>query len=433
MKFTAAGDALIQKRIPANYPGFAQIRDYIEKGDARFFNLETTLNREGACYASQFSGGTYLRTDPEVIDDLKTYGFNMTSFNNNHAMDFSYEGLLQTFAYVRDAGLVQSGVGHNMGEAAAPNYLDTPEGRVALIAVNSTFNPAMMAGEQSRRVPGRPGINGLRFEETLVVSPSDFEKIVEIGDRTGVNAYRNIVRAEGYGSAASEDVYELGSLRFQRGEEAGRITTPVEEDLDRVKKGIFEAKLQADYIIVSVHSHEISGVKKETPSQFLVSFSRACIDAGANAVIGHGPHLLRPIEIYKNRPIFYSIGDFILQLYSVAFAPEDFYKTQNMTSDETVHTLLAKRSNSFTRGLMTDPRMAEAVIPYWETDENGDLTLLELMPIEMVMSGNRAMEGLPIPAKDPSFMVRLSEMSEPYGTTITEDNGIYRCIWQKGL
>ena len=429
MKFTAAGDMIIQQRICESFEGYSELAPFIAQGDARFFNLETTLNREGSCYASQFSGGTYLRTDPEVLDDLLEYGFNMTSFNNNHAMDFSYEGLLETFDYVRQSGLVQSGIGRNMGEAAAPNYLDTPSGRVALIAVNSTFNPAMMAGEQSRRVPGRPGINGLRFEETLVVSPEDFEKITEIGDRTGVNAYRNIVRSEGYGNAAADDIYELGNLRFQRGEETGMRTEVNKEDQNRVLKAIFEAQLQADYIIVSVHSHEISGVKKETPSQFLTEFSRACIDAGANAVIGHGPHLLRPIEIYKNRPIFYSIGDFILQLYSVAFAPEDFYKTQNMTSDDTVHALLAKRSKSFTRGLMTDPRMAQAVIPYWETDENGDLTKLELMPIEMSMSDTRAMEGLPIPAKDTSFMDRLAEMSAPYGTKIVAENGVYRCEW----
>ena len=90
MKFTAAGDALLQQRIPQNYEGFAQVRDYIQQGDARFFNLETTLNYEGECFASQFSGGTYVRTNPEGFGDLLEYGFNMTSFNNNHTMDFSY-------------------------------------------------------------------------------------------------------------------------------------------------------------------------------------------------------------------------------------------------------------------------------------------------------------------------------------------------------
>ena len=70
MKFTAAGDALLQQRVPENYEGFAEVRDFIGRGDARFFNLETTLNHEGETYASQFSGGTYIRTDPEIGEYL---------------------------------------------------------------------------------------------------------------------------------------------------------------------------------------------------------------------------------------------------------------------------------------------------------------------------------------------------------------------------
>ncbi len=430
MKFTAAGDAIIQQRMPQEYKGFREIYNYIMRGDARFFNLETTVNREGECFASQFSGGTYLRTDPEVLDDVLRFGFNMTSFNNNHAMDFSYEGLLKTLDHVRERKIVQSGVGRTMGEAAAPNYLDTENGRVALIAVNTSFNPAMMAGEQARRVPGRPGINGLRHNETLVVPKDAFDKIVEIGENSGVNVQKNIELAEGYGSPAPEDIYELGrdGLKFKLGDKFERKTAPNKEDLDRIKKAIFEAKLQADYIIVSIHSHQLSGSAKETPSEFIEIFSHECIDAGANAVIGHGPHLLRPIEIYKDCPIFYSLGDFILQLYSVAFAPEDFYAKQGLTSDSTVHELLADRSANFTRGLMTDKRMLEAVIPYWET-KDGKLTHLELLPITLSMGDNRALQGLPQISEDISFIDRLAKISLPYGTKITMQNGVAVCEW----
>ncbi|MDY3286955.1 MAG: CapA family protein [Eubacteriales bacterium] len=428
MKFTAAGDALIQRRIPQGYEGMKEVRDFVLRGDARFFNLETTLNREGECFASQFSGGTYLRADPEVFGDLLAYGFNLTSFNNNHAMDFSYEGLLKTREAVASYGVVQSGAGRNLAEASAPAYLETPGGRVALIAVNSTFHPAMMAGEQSRRVPGRPGINGLRFEEILELGPEDFEKIREIGEKTGVNVQKNITRAEGYGKPAEEGVYELGPLRFTCGTEASRHTAPNREDMARVEKAIFEAQLQADYIMISVHSHELAGRSKETPSEFLETFARRCIDAGADAVIGHGPHLLRPIEIYKNRPIFYSLGDFVLQLYNVALAPEDFYRTQGLTSDSTVHELLKKRSAGFTRGLMEDRRMAQTVVPYWET-RGGELTRLELLPVTLSMDGTHALQGLPQKAENADFIERLAAMSAPYGTKMTLRDGIVRCEW----
>ena len=131
MKFTAAGDAIIQRRIQNDFEGYEELRPFIMQGDARFFNLETTLNYEGECPASQFSGGTYIRTVPEVLDDLKLFGFNMATANNNHALDFSYEGLERTRTSLDESGLVHAGIGRNLAEASAPRYLDTKNGRVA--------------------------------------------------------------------------------------------------------------------------------------------------------------------------------------------------------------------------------------------------------------------------------------------------------------
>ena len=83
MKFTAVGDCLIQRRIYDDYEGFGKIREYIEQGDARFFNFESTLNCEGECFASQFSGGTYIRTNPGVLVGCLGYGlFLWRSFKN---------------------------------------------------------------------------------------------------------------------------------------------------------------------------------------------------------------------------------------------------------------------------------------------------------------------------------------------------------------
>ena len=75
-------------------------------------------------------------------------------------------------------------------------------------------------------------------------------------------------------------------------------------------------------------------------SEFLKVFAHHCINAGAHAIVGHGPHLLRPIEVYKDCPIFYSLGDFILQLYNVEIAPEDFFAKHGLTSEATVHQLM---------------------------------------------------------------------------------------------
>ena len=148
-----------------------------------------------------------------------------------------------------------------------------------------------------------------------------------------------------------------------------------------------------------------------------------------DAIVGHGPHLLRPIEVYKDKPIFYSLGDFVLELYSIEFAPDDFFAKQGMDGNETVHALLKKRSQNFTVGLMEEKKMMEAVIPYWEA-EDGRLTKLRLLPVELVKGGHKAEEGLPRLAKDLSFMTRLAEMCAPFGITMTPDSdGAYTCHW----
>lgn len=430
MKFTAVGDLLIQRRIQPDYPGFSELRPFIEQGDARFFNLETTLNHESETAASAFSGGTYIRTNPEVLEDIKNFGFNMTSFNNNHALDFFYDGFECTLKAVEESGLVHAGAGRNMGEASAPKYLDTNNGRVALISVNSNFDISMMAGEQTSRVKGRPGINGIRLNQKIVVTKEELEQIKRIGKISRINAAVEFARREGYFAEVPENEAELGTLKFIEGEKTGLYRTVNENDMKRVERAIYEAKLKADYIIVSVHSHQVGGERKEDPAEFLVQFAHKCIDLGANAIVGHGPHLLRPIEVYKDSPIFYSLGDFITELYDVDVAPYEFFEKHNEDPASTVHDLLKNRSKNFTVGLMEDPKMMMTVIPCWETDEDNKLTKITLMPVKAPMKGKKSLVGLPRKTEDSDLYEYLKEMCLPYGTHIIKENdGTYSCKW----
>ena len=429
MKFTAVGDILCQKRLARGYAGFDEVKSFIMKGDARFFNLETTVNREGECYGNQFSGGTYIRCNPEVAADMLEYGFNLTTFNNNHAMDFAHEGLLKTIENVDSLGIVHGGVGKSLDEAAAPAYLETPNGRVALIAVNTSFNPALKAGEQSRRVKGRPGINGLTVTQKVVLPKEDFENVKRIGELTHINDPKNVTRAEGYYPYPPADVCELGELQFVLGEEHGLRYDPDKADLERIYASIRDARLSADYVMLSIHSHQLVGTDKTTVPVFFEKLAHDFIDAGADAIVGHGPHLLRAIEVYKDKPIFYSLGDFLIELYDVPIAPEDFYKKYGMTSAESTISLLKKRSADFTRGLMEDVRMLETVIPYWETDESGKMTSLVLMPVKASKGEGKHLEGLPQPAKDTEFIKDLAKMSAPYGVTIELRDGLAYCKW----
>ena len=427
MKFTAVGDIIISRRIQEDFEGYREISPIINQGDVRFFNLETTLNNEGECYASEASGGTWLRSNPEVLDDVKRFGFNMTSFNNNHVMDYSFEGLLATLDSVEKSGLVHAGVGRNLAEAAAPRYLETEEGRVALISVNTTLMGQMVAGAQTDRLKGRPGVNPLRVKQYVELEKEEFDALKGIIQKTGINAQREIEKREGYHGGVNSNVETVGGINFVCGEQTRRVRRCDERDLERVKKALYEAKLQADYIMISLHSHDMGVSEKEEPADFVEDFARFCIDNGANAVVGHGPHLLRPIEIYKDCPIFYSLGDFVLQLYNIEYAPEDFYEQYGLNSKATIHELLKKRSKDFTIGLMTDKRMFQAVIPYWEM-KDGKIKSLKLYPITLSMEGNKSQLGLPSIDKTAEFMNDFTKRCEKYGTKLTKKpDGTYEC------
>ncbi len=424
MKFTAVGDALIQQPYAVGYEGFAPIKDFIARGDARFVNLETTLNYPENVYGNQYSGGSYLRTDPKSLDTTLDYGFNMLSFNNNHALDFGFEGLLSTLDILDANGIPHTGVGRDLPEASRPVYLETENGKVALISVCSSFSPPMMAGNPSPAFKGRPGINGLRVKMHLVVTPDQLKAIQEIGAATGVNARHLINRKDGYTPELPEGMAEIDTIKFCVGEKADTIYEIDKRDIARVKATIAQAKANADYVLVSLHTHQITGGDKENVPAFLSDFCHMCIDEGAHAVIGHGPHLIRGVEIYKDCPIFHSLGDFILQLNSIPCAPADFYENYGLVGDEGMEKLLDTRSEGGKKGLMYDRKMLETFVPYWEM-EDGKLTKLELLPVELGfdLDVKHPLRGVPAVTTDISFMERLKTLSEELGTKMHFEDG----------
>ncbi len=75
-----------------------------------------------------------------------------------------------------------------------------------------------------------------------------------------------------------------------------------------LKQDIVSLKKQADTVIVSLHfGREFSSI----PTHFQKSIARFSIDRGADIIIGHHPHVLQPVEIYRNKIIAYSLGNFI--------------------------------------------------------------------------------------------------------------------------
>lgn len=422
MKFTAAGDAMVLRRLPGAYEGFEELKAFIEQGDFRFVNMETTIHNHET-YGSAVSGGTWFCSPPGVLEDAKKFGFNALSTCNNHAMDYSHIGLEKTLSYVEQAGFPNAGAGLTLADAAKPVYIDTMEGRIALIGACSSFNENDMAGEQTRTMIGRPGINAIRYSVTYKLPQEDLEHMKRIAKAIGINGTRDIIRKEGYLPPLPENRSEFGDLVFEAGEKAERITAVNPVDMARVEKSIKEALYFADYVIIAMHSHELRGTDKTEPSFFYEEFAHKCIDAGAHAIIGTGPHLLRPIEIYKGRPIFYSLGDFIIQLENIRKAPADMYETQKLDGNAGMDELFDTRNHHGTRGLCYEKVMFESVIPYWEM-EDGKLTKLVLMPIELNFDKSRSMGGWPRPKYDQGIIERLAKMSEAYGTKIEIKNGL---------
>ena len=423
IKCTAAGDAMVMRRLPGSYPGFEELKNFISQGDFRFFNLETTIHNHET-YGAAISGGTWFCSPPEVLEDAKEFGFNILSSANNHALDYAHIGLEKTLDYIEKAGFPNAGIGRTLADAAAPVYMDTLQGRIALIGACSTFHPHAMAGEQSRTVPGRPGLNGIRHSTVYQVPKEDLDSLKRIASAIGINGQREIIRKEGYLPELPEDKVEFGELMFEVGKKCGKVTKVNPVDMARVEKSIKEALYFADYVIVSMHSHEIKYIDKTEPDHFYEEFAHKCIDAGAHAVVGHGPHLLRPIEIYKGCPIFYCLGDFIIQFENIRKAPADMYEKQNLDGNEGMDVLFDNRNHHGTRGLCYEKVMYEAIVPYWEA-EDGKLTKLVLMPIELNFDKVRTMGGWPRPKYDDGIIERLAKMSEPYGTKIEiDENGI---------
>lgn len=411
MKFTAAGDTAIQ-RVLTEYSGIDEVRGFLNQGDVRFFNLETTVNKD--CYANFYSGGTWLRCDKKVLESTKLFNFNMTTFANNHCLDYGHEGLLQTLKNVDDMGYIHAGIGRNLREAAAPKYLDLPEGRVALIACTTSFAPGALAGEQSRLLPGRPGVNGLRVKTTLVVDDEDIANLKKIAEKTGANIKYEALVKSGYAHPLPEGIFDLGDMHFAVGKPGLKIEID-KSDMARIEKAIEEAAFFADYVLVSLHSHDRQFENDDLPAKYIEDFAHRCIDCGAHAIIGHGPHLLRPFELYKERPIFYSLGDFLLQLENCELAPEEFYAKFNLTSDNSMYELFKARTREFTCGLQRQSVMMESVAASFEM-KDGKLTSLECIPLELGLGMSHSKIGLPRLAKDNSILERYAEMSKAYGT-----------------
>jgi poly-gamma-glutamate synthesis protein (capsule biosynthesis protein) len=79
-------------------------------------------------------------------------------------------------------------------------------------------------------------------------------------------------------------------------------------DREMVSREIRQLKDKSDILLVSLHAGQ---EYRSRPERQTIEFAHAAIDAGADAIIGHHPHWIQPVEIYRGKPIFYSLGNFV--------------------------------------------------------------------------------------------------------------------------
>ncbi len=328
------GDCMLTRRLAVyDEPAFLRLRQVFRDSDAGFVNLETVV-RQGHEGVPGITRGTYMTTPPALLDDLKWFGINMVACANNHAYDYGEAGLLATMTHLDAAGIVHAGSGRNLAQARNPAYLETRNGRVALVAVTATYRPWNIASAQRPDSAGRPGVNPFASSTAYTVDAATFAALKHMSYALGFEQTRARNRGHFYNEREAPperaEEMELFGQRILRGEGFAAASTGDAADIAGNLRAIAEARRQADWVIVSFHSHDFAqssllSAKTRTdlhqPADFIPAFARAAIDAGADMFAGHGSHTPLGIEIYKDRPIFYSLGSLVLENETVGVFP----------------------------------------------------------------------------------------------------------------
>ena len=433
IRILLAGDAMPARSLEGfDEPAYRALVELCRGADASFVNLETTVRElnEGTPNLTQ---GTPMTTPPPLLDELRGMGFRLLSCANNHATDYGVDGLMAMLGHLRRARIAYAGAGVNLAEACRPAYLDTAAGRVALVAATSFYPPWTRAADQRSDAGGRPGINPLDFSTRYTVDAAAFAELARVSDALELTQHRARQRAMFFSAAeAPQDSASrlnfLGQV-FERGTEFAVTTEVKAADAEANLRALREARRQADWVIFSLHNHEFgeaggraakTHVGMEEPARFAVDFAHAAIEAGADLVAGHGPHLTLGVEIYKDKPILYSLGNFIFQNDNVPVFPAEAYQRFGLDDKATPTDFLDARTGTETRGFPASPEYWHGLAALAEFKEKR-LSGLRFHPLDLGHGTTRAQRGRPVLAQGKvaaEILERVRRLSRRYGTEI---------------
>lgn len=241
---------------------FADIGSLLHDADVAFGQLELPITTRGTRLPQ---ARHTVRSVPETAPALRGAGFDVLSFASNHVMDWGPDALFDTMDALTGQGIQVAGVGADIASAREPRIVDVDGTRIAFLAYCSILPQDYWATER------RPGCTPMR-------AFTHYEQIEH--DQPGTPA---------------------------------RIRTfPHPDDLSALQDDIGRAREQADVVVMSIHwgIHFVPAVLAEYQS----IVAHAAVDAGVDLVLGHHPHILKGVEVYRGVPIFYSLCNFAIDL-----------------------------------------------------------------------------------------------------------------------
>jgi poly-gamma-glutamate capsule biosynthesis protein CapA/YwtB (metallophosphatase superfamily) len=261
VRLVAVGDVQPNRPDPASL--FELVKSNLAAGDLRICQLEATLSTRGEVRSDVRNPAH--RVDPRNVEALTAAGFDVVSFAGNNNLDYGFSAFYDTVELCRSNGISVVGAGRDVEEAIAPVVLAVKDRKVAFVNFCSILRDGYAATST------RGGISPLHvstFYEPL------------------------------------ENVYE------QPGTPSRTVTVVDRGDLERVIDTITAARERADIVVACFHwgvhfTHDLATYQPDV--------AYAAIDAGADLILGTHPHCLQAIDVYKGKPIFYSLGNFAFE------------------------------------------------------------------------------------------------------------------------
>ena len=265
------GDVYVNRKDPPTV--FQHVRDRLRQATFLFGNLESPYADSGSVWQKP-KGGSW-KGEPRQLEAVIGAGFSALSATNNHIMDHGHDALLETLQHLDRAGIKHSGAGPTLAQARAPAIVERDGCRIAFLANTSVFTPGWEATEN------RPGLAVLRAHTSYEPHPRLFET---------------------------------------PGKPAKTRTWMEPEDKALLASEIAAARKQADIVVCSFHWGVSEGYKELV--EYQVELGHHAVDCGADLVFGHHPHLIQGIDVYRGKPIFYSLGNFSFARQNLASGHE---------------------------------------------------------------------------------------------------------------